>query len=55
MTITIERVKYFGGYMISDSYGNHMRYIDYTKAEALRKFKERFGYKYKRGITIIEY
>lgn len=53
MTITIQHNRYFGGYLISDSKGHYMVYLDYTKQEALHKFKERFGYKYKHGIKIV--
>lgn len=53
MTITIKHNRYFGGYLISDSNGHYMTYLGYTKQEALRKFKERFGLKYKRGINIV--
>ena len=43
-----------GWFYISDNIGNHMTYIFYTKREALRKFKEKFGYRYKHGIEIVE-
>ena len=44
----------YSGIRISDDAGNNILYIDYSKKEALRLFKERFGYKGVRGIVIIE-
>lgn len=42
------------GFVIHDDTENKMRYILYTKRDALRKFKAEFGYTGKRGITIID-
>ena len=49
MTITIYRSN--GWLFIEDSDGNRMRYLYFTKREALRRFKEEFGHRYKR-VTI---
>lgn len=54
MYITIKRTS--TGYLeIEDSYGNFGLYLYYTKREALKKFKEKNGYKYKRNIEIKDY
>lgn len=39
---------------IRDNVGNEMTYMDYSKRETLRLFKARFGYRYVRGIKVIE-
>lgn len=49
------RIRWSNGYLlIEDSYGHWYRYLYYTKREALSMFKERFGYRYKHGITIYD-
>ena len=52
MYIWIRRVN--GWLIIEDGYGNWWRYLYYTKREALRMFKEKFGYRYKHGVTIYD-
>jgi hypothetical protein len=54
MTIYIETSFYHGGYIIGDDCGNRVKYIYYTKRDALRKFKAQYGYTGKRGIEIID-
>ena len=49
--IFISRIN--GWIVIEDDRGNHMRYLYYTEREALRKFKEQFGYRYKHGIETV--
>lgn len=44
--ITIQKIN--GWIIVSDDLGNVMRYLYYSKREALRKFKDEFGYRYKR-------
>lgn len=44
-----------GWFYITDNRGHHMRYLYHTKREALRKFKEQFGYRYMRDIDIVDY
>lgn len=44
-----------GWYAINDNFGHHMRYLYHTKREALRDFKEKFGYRYMRGICVVDY
>lgn len=53
--ITI-RISYTRSGMICvrDNVGNKMTYMSYSKREALRRFKARFGYRYVRGIKVIE-
>lgn len=52
--ITI-RISYTRSGMICvrDNVGNKMTYMGYSKREALRLFKARFGCRYVRGIEII--
>ena len=43
-------------YVITSSFDyNEMVYIFYSKKEALKKYKEKHGLKYKRGIVIYDY
>ena len=52
--ITI-RISYINcGIYIRNNVGNEMTYMGYSKREALRRFKARFGYRYVRGIKVIE-
>lgn len=45
-----------GAYVISSSFDyKGMAYIFYSKKEALKKYKESHGLKYKRGIVIYDY
>lgn len=44
-----------GWYVITDSYGRRVQYLYYTKKEALRNFKKRFGYRYKHNVSVIDY
>lgn len=41
-----------GWVIIAGDAGNCMRYLYYTRREALRRFKEQYGYKYKHGIKV---
>lgn len=53
MTIYISRT--VNGYLrISNSYGRSVMYIDYTKREALSRFKLCCGVKYKRGVVVVD-
>lgn len=43
-------------YVINSSFDySEMVYIFYSKKEALKKYKENYGLKYKRGIVIYDY
>lgn len=53
MYIIIERRN--GGYQIRDSLGHGMFFLWYTKREALRTFKEAFGWRYKHGVDVYDY
>lgn len=44
-----------GWIIIEDDAGNWMRYLYYSKRESIRRFKNQFGYRYKRNIKIIDY
>lgn len=44
-----------GWIQITDHLGHHMRYLYYSKREALRKFKAQFGYRYMHGIDVVDY
>lgn len=45
-----------GAYVISSSFDyREMVYIFYSKKEALKKYKETHGLKYKRGLVIYDY
>lgn len=43
-----------GWYVIEDSDGNQMRYLYYTKREAVSKFKSEYGHKHKR-VTLVDH
>lgn len=50
--IRISRIN--GWLIIEDDQGNFMRYLYYSKREALQKFKNQFGYRYVRGVKITD-
>lgn len=43
-----------GWIRITDDQGNSWRYLYYSKREALRLVKEKFGYRYVRNVEVIE-
>lgn len=53
MNIYVRRAS--GWLLISDDEGNYWRFLYYSKREAIKRFKERFGHKNKRGVKIIDY
>lgn len=52
LTITIEKL--YNGYKISDSIGNSEKYWYTSKKDALTKFKAIKGYRWERGIEIVD-
>ena len=51
---TIYIWKHNGWYIIYDDVGNVMRFLYYSRREALRRFKEEYGYRYARGIKLVD-
>ena len=42
------------GYALHDDDGHKELFVFYSKRDAVRVFKQRYGYKYKRNVVIIE-